>query len=96
LAGTVCCADNKTLHCADKFTFDCPDLPRFQRCRFNDPQGFWQFFDLVALRLSGSSTQWFFDSAVLRFGSASIWQFSKSADGCRRAKKLPETTLRDF
>jgi hypothetical protein len=80
LAGTVGCADNKTLHCVDKITFDCPDLPRFQRCRFNDPQGFWRFIDL----------------AVLRLGSSSTWQFSKCADDCRRAKKLPETTSRDF
>jgi hypothetical protein len=90
LAGTVGCPDNKTLHCVDKITFDCPDLPRFQRCRFNDPQGFWRFLDLAALR------QQFFDSAVLRLSSSSTWQFSKCADDCRRAKKLPETTSRDF
>jgi len=65
LAGTVGCADKKTLHCVDKFTFDCPDLPRFQRFRFNDPQGFRQFFDLAVLRFSSSSTQMFFDLAVL-------------------------------
>jgi hypothetical protein len=50
----------------------------------------WQLFD------SSSSTQQFFDSAVLRLSSSSTWQFSKCADDCRRAKKLPETTSRDF
>jgi len=44
----------------------------------------------------GSSIWQFFDSAVLRLGSSSTWQFSKCADDCRRAKKLPETTSRDF
>ena len=39
----------------------------------------------------GSSSIWqFFD-----FRCSSTWQFSKCADGCRRAKKLPETTSRD-
>jgi hypothetical protein len=101
LTGTDGCADKKTLHCVDKFTFDCPDLPHFQRCstirRDFGSSSIWRFFDSALLRHAVFfDTAVFFDSAVLRLSSSSTWQFSNCADGCRRAKKLPETTLRDF